>query len=125
VHFSPPGGGLEPSDDSVLECARRETFEETGLTLGELRLVYWREFHELHTDVMNLEMYFLASNFQGQPTTANLKGKDDENYVKGLRWFNRQELAEVQLFPRILRDGFWDHLEQGFPDALYLGREQG
>jgi len=125
VHFSPPGGGLEETDTSILDCVHREVFEETGLTLGTLQPVYRREFHELRSDTLNLEMYFLANEFHGQPTTANLKGKGDQDYIKGLRWFNRKELAGVKFFPRILKDEFWVHFENGFPGVQYLGREQG
>jgi 8-oxo-dGTP diphosphatase len=125
VHFAPPGGGLEAFDASIPDCVHREVFEETGLTLGELRLVYWREFHHLPSDTLNLEMYFLVDEFHGEPTTANLKGQGDEDYVKGLRWFTRQELASVKYFPAILGNDFWFHLEQGFPGVQYLGREQG
>jgi 8-oxo-dGTP pyrophosphatase MutT (NUDIX family) len=30
VWWVPPGGGVETADTSVFDCARRETFEETG-----------------------------------------------------------------------------------------------
>jgi 8-oxo-dGTP diphosphatase len=125
VHFAPPGGGLEAEDDSIPACARREAFEETGLQLGPLSLVYVREFHELRKDTLNVEMYFLAHSFTGEATTANTCGKDDEQYIKGLQWFSREEMVGVTIFPAMLKDEFWQHLQHDCKDVLYLGRESG
>lgn len=41
----PPGGKLE-GDESIFDCARRETFEETGLTVTFDRILYIQEFFE-------------------------------------------------------------------------------
>ena len=39
----PPGGGLQTSK-SLYQCAHRETFEETGLSVNLGDIVYIREF---------------------------------------------------------------------------------
>jgi ADP-ribose pyrophosphatase YjhB (NUDIX family) len=41
----PPGGRVE-GEESIFECARRETFEETGLAVQPDRILYIQEFTE-------------------------------------------------------------------------------
>lgn len=36
----PPGGGVEEIDNSIFDCAKRETFEETNLKIDVSRLLY-------------------------------------------------------------------------------------
>jgi 8-oxo-dGTP pyrophosphatase MutT (NUDIX family) len=38
-HMALPGGGQEPEDEDAYDTARRETFEEVGIDLGEGRLL--------------------------------------------------------------------------------------
>ena len=41
-----PGGGLEPNE-SIAECARREVFEETGITVRVSNIVFLLECSRL------------------------------------------------------------------------------
>jgi ADP-ribose pyrophosphatase YjhB (NUDIX family) len=41
----PPGGRLE-GEESIFECVKRESFEETGLTVEPERILYIQEFAE-------------------------------------------------------------------------------
>ena len=38
----PPGGGIESHDENIFECAKRETHEETGLTIEVEKIIYLR-----------------------------------------------------------------------------------
>jgi ADP-ribose pyrophosphatase YjhB (NUDIX family) len=66
-----PGGAMEPGE-SLEETARRETLEETGLSLGELKL--WNVFSGMEQyyqypngdEVYNVSAVFLAREYSGQ-----------------------------------------------------------
>lgn len=119
----PPGGGVEPQDDSIFACAARETFEETGLAVALDRIVYIREFLDDEHATLNLELFVLGSTFSGELTTANIRGKGpDEDYIRSARWLHKDDLQTLTVYPEILKDSFWDDLARGFPQTAYLGR---
>jgi 8-oxo-dGTP diphosphatase len=117
----PPGGGLEDKDASIFDCAKREAFEETNLKVDISRIIYIREFLG---NEMNLEIFTLADNHQGESGIGNIHGNGaDEDYIKDIGWFSKEELQDVVVFPEILKDEFWDDYIRGFPTAKYLGRQ--
>ena len=67
VWWVPPGGGVE-GEESLEECARRETLEETGLSLELGNIVYVREF--LEPDYHHCEIFFLATSYSGSVVTG-------------------------------------------------------
>ena len=119
----PPGGGVEPEDDSIFACAKRETFEETGLAVTLDRLVYLREFMDHEQATLNLELFVLGSTFSGELTIANIRGKGpDEDYIRSVRWLHKDDLQRLTVYPEILKESFWDDLAGGFQQITYLGR---
>jgi ADP-ribose pyrophosphatase YjhB (NUDIX family) len=120
IVWVPPGGGLEGSE-SIFECAARETFEEAGVTVELDRIVYLRDFIEQESDTHHFEVFILAKSFSGTLTTENVIGLQDENYVLEAHFLSREEMREIIVYPEVLKDDFWDDLEEGFPSAKYLG----
>jgi 8-oxo-dGTP diphosphatase len=118
----PPGGGLEPEDESILACALREVYEETGLEVDLGPLLYLREFREAEAGVHHLELFFLGSAARGELTLEHVKGSGpDEAYIRDVAWVSRADLPGKTVHPEHLTAGFWDDLQQGFPGVRYLG----
>jgi len=118
----PPGGGLGDQDDSILSCAVRETYEETGLVVLASRLVYLREFVERSSQTRNVELYFLGTDFSGEPTLANVAGSGpDEGYIQQIAWLSRQEIQGLTVYPQELQGEFWEDFALRFPAVRYLG----
>lgn len=119
--WTPPGGGLEEMDASIFDCAKREAFEETNLKVDVSRIIYIREFLGNN---MNLEIFTLADNHQGELGIKNTQGNGpDEDFIKDVAWFSKEELQNIVVFPEILKDKFWDDYALGFPAIKYLGRQ--
>jgi 8-oxo-dGTP pyrophosphatase MutT (NUDIX family) len=67
----PPGGSLSGSE-SILDCARRETLEETGLTVELGHILYIQEFWELGYHFC--KFFILCTAFSGDLTRRELPG---------------------------------------------------
>jgi 8-oxo-dGTP pyrophosphatase MutT (NUDIX family) len=115
----PPGGGVEPTDDSVVGCVIREVFEETGIQVKvDDSLLFVREFMDTENDTLNMELFFNATYLSGELTIENIYGHgDDEDYIKDVKWFTVEQLKEIRVFPKELEDNFAKRLQKS-----YLGR---
>ena len=84
-----PGGSLE-FGDSVMETARREVLEETGLVVGELVLVsVFEELQFVKTDGKHfLDLGIKAQYLGGEPQVM------EPHKCKEWRWFSPYELPE-------------------------------
>lgn len=115
----PPGGSLE-GDESIFDCARREAFEETGLCVNLDRIVYLEEYVE--PGYHFCKFFILCRGYSGELTLAN---KDaDEGYLVDARFFSREELQGLEVYPEIIQDRFWRDVEAGFPQMRYLGLQE-
>ncbi|OGI21653.1 MAG: pyrophosphatase [Candidatus Moranbacteria bacterium RIFCSPLOWO2_02_FULL_48_19] len=122
----PPGGGVEESDNSLFDCAKREVFEETNLTVEVSRIVYIREFLDKENQKLNIELFVLADSYHGDIGIENIYGNGlDEQYIKDVRWLSKEDLQGMIVFPEILKDEFWDDQAMNFPSTKYLGRHAG
>lgn len=122
----PPGGGVEERDASIFDCARREAFEETNLTVDISKIVYVREFLDTESQKLNIEFFVLADNYHGEIGLGNINGNGlDEQYIKEVRWLSKGELQDIVVFPEILKDEFWSDCAANFPTVKYLGRQDG
>lgn len=122
----PPGGGLEDADSSIFDGAARETCEETALIVTCSRIAYIGEFEDPELKLLNIEFFLPADTVEGEPGLENI-GPDglDALYIKDVRWFTREALADVTVFPELLRDRFWSDRREGFPCPQYFGRRKG
>jgi ADP-ribose pyrophosphatase YjhB (NUDIX family) len=115
----PPGGSLQ-GEETIFECARRETLEETGLSVDLGRIVYVQEFVE--PGYHFCKFFILCTSYSGGITLAN-RGRE-ESFLVDARFFSRHELPGLTVYPEILQGQFWDDLPAGFPLTRYLGLEK-
>lgn len=105
----PPGGGWDAERETILECAVREVYEESGLRVELQRLLYAQEFHISESTTV-LEFFWLA-----RPTEKNdiqmHRDLDPKGHVEEVRWFSRAELGGFKIFPPDLKDRFWEEIE--------------
>ncbi len=120
----PPGGGIEPEDQTMMDCAERETFEEAGIRVTCRRIAYIREFVPAEQDIRHLEFFLVGENPIGEATAEHLPEAMSQQYlVLGPEWLTRSAMAAAIVYPEILQqEEFWADLAAGFPQVKYLSR---
>lgn len=104
-----PGGGWEYENETILECAKREVLEETGLRADIGKLLYMQEFHESSESIF-FETFFLAEPTHDVSLDKNHVDLDPNGKVEKAEWFGREDLRELKVFPKRLKDTFWDNI---------------
>lgn len=122
----PPGGGLEPEDATTRDTVVREVHEEAGLKVHEVGpLVYMREFKETSQQVYHVEQFYQINSWSGEIHLNNLQGLGgDEHIISEARFIARSELAQLNVFPRELRDDFWERIQRVPVSPVHLGTEE-
>lgn len=100
-----PGGGVIGAE-SLLQAAKREVKEETGLDVDPVRPVYLEEFHEPGT--RHIKTWILCDLIGGK-----LSVEADEavrEHIVEARFFSEDEIKheERDVFPEILRTRIWE-----------------
>ena len=115
----PPGGKLQ-GNESIFDCAQRETMEETGLSVALDRIVYIVEYAE--PGYHFCKFFIRCKTFDGHLTLANRES--DETFLVNARFFSKMDMDGLDVRPTVLKNQFWDDLEAGFPETRYLGLEE-
>ncbi len=117
-------GGLVEAGERLEEALVRETAEEAGIRPVPERMLYLREFVEAHLGEHGIEVYFLGLPDRRGLRTGTDPGLRDVSTARGqvtrVRWFRRDELAGVAVYPEALRRRLWEDLAVPTAD-LYLG----
>lgn len=105
-----PGGGWEYENENILECAKREVYEETGLHVDIKKMIYVQEFHDSAESIF-FETFWLAQPSHEQSLNENHIDLDPNGNVETAQWFNQEELQNLKVFPERLKNIFWDNIE--------------
>jgi len=108
-----PGGTWEWEHENILECAKREVFEETGLHVDIGKLLYTQEFHGIEGELENVcfETFWLAKLTHEQELNKDHIDLDPEGEVEEVKWFGKEDLQDLKVFPKRLKNTFWDNIE--------------
>lgn len=115
-----PGGGWDHTQETILECARREALEETGIQVNILKFLYMQTLNIRKQDSIWLEQFWLAEPTGGVKIPQG--HIDQYGVVDESRWFTRTEMQVIMIYPEVLKNTFWgivDGLLQ--EDNRYLG----
>lgn len=104
-----PGGGWEYEKENILQCAEREVIEEVGLKVNIKRLLYAQEFHATE-DTIFFEMFWLVVPKEGAEIDEAHIDLDPNGQVETAKWYSKDELQELKVFPKRLKNTFWDNI---------------
>jgi 8-oxo-dGTP diphosphatase len=117
----PPGGGLQDKE-TIFECAKREAWEETNLKVKIGKVAYFKQFIGLGSNRNNIEVFVTAKTHTGKLTIKNLKGMGgDEHFIKEVRFFSKEDMKSIMVFPEILKKQMWVDKKKGFSTVRFLG----
>lgn len=102
----PAGGGWEPGE-SMTDCVEREVLEETGLTVSLEKLLYVQQFSP-NTKEVHLEMFWLA--YPTHDSELPSDHVDTGGVVYESRWFSKEELRSLKVFPEVLKNQIWSDI---------------
>ncbi len=114
-----PGGQLE-GEETLLQCAEREVFEETGLVVKAGRLVNVLECLDIERDIHRICFYFETRLISG---TLRSDWVDlGYNVVQHRRFFSIDEIIDNRnMLPRFLTKGEWRYPLSGETGGPYQG----
>jgi len=108
-----PGGGLK-EDEGLMDCARREIMEETGLQIEPIRLLYVGDFFKGDKHVV--DTFWLARLIGGE-----LRRRVDE--IDSLQFFEIDGIREIEIRPTEVAEFLVKDLADGFSSPVrYIGK---
>ena len=92
--------GSDEHGQKIEDCARRELFEEMGITAGELELFYINSGPEAHyvypngDEVSNVEIVYICRDYRGE-----IRPQQEE--IEEIRYFSVDEIQMEEISPPI------------------------
>ncbi len=102
-----PGGEWEYEKENILEAAKREVKEEVGLMVDIKKMLYLQEFRP-KKDLIFFESFWLAKLMPGQVYNCKHVDLDPNGQVEIASWYTKNDLRNMKVFPKRLKNTFWD-----------------
>lgn len=111
-----PGGGIEAGENSE-EAAIREVFEETGLEIRIVRLL-WHVEEVSEKRGQRFVNFFLGQSTGGSLSLGTDPEFDDANQVlREVRFMSKKEILNLErVYPEYLKKELWEALEPRYFD---------
>lgn len=100
-----PGGGWNHAQETILDCAKREAFEESGIRVNIIKLLYAQTLCITKEGSTRFEQFWLAE--PAGSTKIPKKHTDQFGAVEEARWFNQIEVQNITIYPEVLKKSFW------------------
>ncbi len=101
-----PGGAWDYTLESILECAKREVFEETGVHVNITRFLYVQTLYIEKQDSTWLEQFWLAE--PAGNTEIPQRHIDRFGVVDKVSWFTQAKVQTITVYPEIIKKSFWN-----------------
>lgn len=85
-----PMGGKVEKGESIIDCIKREAFEESGIKVNSVDLkgvIYFRDFGDYNSDW--IDYVFVSSDFKGNPKNGN-----EGNFL----WVDKKDFNKLNLY---------------------------
>ena len=79
------------------------------------RLLYAQEFHATE-DAIFFEMFWLAVPKEGAELDEAHIDLDPNGQVETAKWYSKEELQDLKVFPKRLKNTFWDNISRMLED---------
>jgi 8-oxo-dGTP diphosphatase len=121
-----PGGRLEP-DETIPECAEREVAEETRLSARFSGVLYVSEFLREGRHTIDVIARMEAEGGEEARLGSDPEAAPgSEPTLREVRWVGAEELEEIELLPRPLKDRLLKDAAGGWAAGeVYLGDQRG
>lgn len=116
-------GGKIENDETIMEAAKRELFEETGLKECDVEFyhdVIWEGDLQLNICgvLTDINQKFLVARTKNNNITFNFLTDEEKTSIKSFKWFSLDEIkySSELIYPVVLPEYLFDILNGNFPE---------